>query len=200
MKQRSNKVNTLTLPILRKKLPFIVIFLAIGIAIGVLVGYVMVAQCYSTLNEVLDSLKRTTAGFERLSYSYRLSLILDTVELAQWNSLSTAQALSLKYVIHEVNVTYEVKPEIYISRVKEVLNDRIKVFSQTKPIGGLEENHNRILSLLSRLSDEVDEMYEIAIKENVTSSDLVKARIILDRILDITDEIREEIELVTSKL
>lgn len=193
-------VETLGLFSVRRTLLLMVMFLAIGTAVGVVIGYIMVAQCYSTLNEVLGSLKAATAEFEKLSYSYKLSFILDTVELVQWNSLSTVQALSLKYIVQKVNITYEVSPELYVSRAKEILYDRIKVFNQTKPVEGLEENHDRIMSLLTQLSEEVDDMYKIAAKEHVTDKDISDARKILGSILTITDKIRREVESATSKL
>ena len=56
------------------------------------------------------------------------------------------------------------------------------------------------MSLLTQLSKEVDDMYRIAAKEHVTDEDIADARKILDRILVVTDKIREEVGLATSKL
>jgi len=180
---------------------FPVIFLVIGIIIGLLIGYMMLTQCYGALSETLGSVKEVTEEYEKLSYSYKLSLILDTIELAQWNSLSAAHTLSLKLIMQKINVTpYDVKPELYVSRVKEILNDRINMFKNVKPPEHVKEEHLKILILLNQLSDEVEDLYKISIKATLEPEDISDAKRIVNEIFDITGEIRKEIEYITSNL
>ncbi len=180
---------------------FPVILLVIGIIIGLLIGYMLLTQCYGALNETLDSVKEITEEYEKLGYSYKLSLILDAIELAQWNSLSAAHTLSLKLIMQEINVTpYDVKPELYVLRVKEILSDRINMFKNVKPPEHVKEEHLKILVLLNQLSDEVEDLYKVSIKVTLEPEDISDAKKIVNEILDITGEIRKEIEYITSNL
>lgn len=178
-----------------------VTFLVIGIIVGLLIGYMLLIQCYGVLNETLGSIKGITEEYEKLSYSYKLSLILDTIELAQWNSLSAAHTLSLKLIMHKINVTlYDVKPELYVLRVKEILDDRISMFKKVKPPEHVRNEHLKILILLDKLNDEVEDLHKISIKVSLGPEDISNAKRIVNEIFNIVGELRKEIEYITSNL
>lgn len=184
-----------------RKIMFPIVLLVIGIIIGLLIGYMLLTQCYGALNETLGSVKEVTEEYEKLSYSYKLSLILDTIELAQWNSLSATNTLSLKLIMQKINITsYDVKPELYVSRVKEILDDRINMFKNVKPPEHVEKEHLKVLILLNQLSDEIEELYKISIKTSLSAEDISDAKKITNEIFDIAGEIRKEIEFITSNL